>query len=48
MGQNDAIVSMEEGLKDGKIKDGYVVVLTAAGIGWSWNAITIDWGPVKE
>ena len=45
MGQNDAIVSVEEGLRDGKIKDGNVVVLTAAGIGWSWNAITIKWGP---
>ncbi len=48
MGQNDAIVSIEEGLKHGKIKDGDVVVLTAAGIGWSWNAITIKWGKWKE
>ena len=44
MGQNDAIVSIEEGLKDGKIKDGDLVVLAAAGIGWSWNAMTIRWG----
>ena len=48
MGQNDSIVSLEEGLKSGKIKDGDVVVLTAAGIGWSWNAMTIDWGPAKK
>jgi 3-oxoacyl-[acyl-carrier-protein] synthase-3 len=47
MGQNDAIVSIEEGLKDGKIKDGDLVVLAAAGIGWSWNAMTIKWGKVK-
>lgn len=47
MGQNDAIISVEEGLRDGKIKDGDIVVLTAAGIGWSWNAITIKWGPQK-
>ncbi|UCE09957.1 MAG: 3-oxoacyl-ACP synthase [Candidatus Thorarchaeota archaeon] len=45
MGQNDAVVSLEEGLRDGRIKDGDIVVLTAAGIGWSWNAITIKWGP---
>jgi 3-oxoacyl-[acyl-carrier-protein] synthase-3 len=44
MGQNDAIVSIEEGLKSGKIKDGDLVVLTAAGIGWSWNAMCIKWG----
>ncbi|TFG34640.1 3-oxoacyl-ACP synthase [Candidatus Thorarchaeota archaeon] len=47
MGQNDAIVSLEEGLRDEKIKDGSLVVLTAAGIGWSWNAITIKWGKAK-
>ncbi len=44
MGQNDAVISLEMGLREGKIKDGDVVVLTAAGIGWSWNAITIRWG----
>jgi 3-oxoacyl-[acyl-carrier-protein] synthase-3 len=44
MGQNDSIISIEEGLKDGKIKDGGLVVLAAAGIGWSWNAMTIKWG----
>ncbi|MFW9926014.1 MAG: 3-oxoacyl-[acyl-carrier-protein] synthase III C-terminal domain-containing protein [Candidatus Thorarchaeota archaeon] len=42
-----AIVSIEEGLKDGKIKDGDLIVLAAAGIGWSWNAMTIKWGKVK-
>jgi len=47
MGQNDSIVSLEEGLKSGKIKDGDLVVLTAAGIGWSWNAMTIKWGKKK-
>ena len=44
MGQNDAIISIEEGLKDGKIKEGDLVVLAAAGIGWSWNAMCIKWG----
>jgi len=47
MGQNDSIVSLEEGLKSNKIKDGDVVVLAAAGIGWSWNAMTIKWGEWK-
>ncbi len=48
MGQNDAVVSLEEGLRRGKIRDGDIVVLTAAGIGWSWNALTIRWGPTEE
>jgi 3-oxoacyl-[acyl-carrier-protein] synthase-3 len=43
-GQNDGIISLEYGLRDGKIKNGDVVVLTAAGIGWAWNAGVIKWG----
>ncbi|OLS16736.1 MAG: 3-oxoacyl-[acyl-carrier-protein] synthase 3 [Candidatus Heimdallarchaeota archaeon LC_3] len=44
MGQNDSIISLQMGLESGKIKKGDIVVLTAAGIGWAWNAITIKWG----
>ena len=43
-GQNDGIISLEYGLQDGKIKNGDIVVLTAAGIGWAWNAGVIKWG----
>jgi 3-oxoacyl-[acyl-carrier-protein] synthase-3 len=43
-GQNDGIISLEFGLRDGKIKNGDIVVLTAAGIGWAWNAGVIKWG----
>ncbi len=45
-GQNDGIISLERGLKSGKIKDGDIVVLTAAGIGWAWNAGVIKWGNI--
>ncbi len=43
-GQNDGIISLEYGIRCGKIKDGDIVVLTAAGIGWAWNAGVIRWG----
>jgi 3-oxoacyl-[acyl-carrier-protein] synthase-3 len=43
-GQNDGILSLEYGLKSGKINNGDIVVLTAAGIGWAWNAGVIKWG----
>ncbi|MFX0003665.1 MAG: 3-oxoacyl-[acyl-carrier-protein] synthase III C-terminal domain-containing protein, partial [Candidatus Hodarchaeota archaeon] len=43
-GQNDGIISLELGLGSGKIKKGDIVVLTAAGIGWAWNAGVIKWG----
>jgi 3-oxoacyl-[acyl-carrier-protein] synthase-3 len=43
-GQNDGIMAIEFGLKQGKLKAGDVVVLAAAGIGYAWNATTIRWG----
>ena len=46
-GQNDGIISLEYGIKEGKIKNGDIVVLTAAGIGWAWNAGVIRWGKSK-
>ena len=45
-GQNDGIISIEYGLRDGKIKDGDIVVIVSAGIGWAWNAGVIRWGPL--
>ncbi len=44
MGQNDAIVSIEVGLRQGKIKPGDLVCMAAAGIGYSWSATCIKWG----
>ena len=44
MGQNDAVVSLEFGIKHNKIKPGDLVVVAAAGIGYSWGAACIKWG----
>lgn len=43
-GQNDGIISIEYGIKSGKIKNGNIVVIVSAGIGWAWNAGVIRWG----
>jgi 3-oxoacyl-[acyl-carrier-protein] synthase-3 len=43
-GQNDGIISIEYGVRSGKIKDGDIVVIVSAGIGWAWNAGVIRWG----
>ncbi|MBI2385226.1 MAG: 3-oxoacyl-ACP synthase [Elusimicrobia bacterium] len=45
LGQIDQVLSLDLGLKSGKIKDGTVVVMTAAGIGYSWAANVVRWGP---
>lgn len=44
MGQMDQILSLELGLQQRKIKDGDMVVLVSAGIGYAWGATTIRWG----
>jgi 3-oxoacyl-[acyl-carrier-protein] synthase III len=44
MGQNDGVMSIEFGVKRNKIKEGDLVVLAAAGIGYSWGAACIKWG----
>ncbi len=44
IGQMDQILSLQLGLQQGKIKDGDLVVLVSAGIGYAWGATTIRWG----
>lgn len=44
MGQVDQILSLALGLEQGKIKDGTVVCMIAAGIGYVWAANIIRWG----
>jgi len=48
IGQNDQILSISLALKDEKIKDGDIVVLVGAGIGYIWSATTVAWGKEKN
>lgn len=43
IGQNDQILSIYLGIKNGKIKNGDLIVMTGAGIGYIWAASTILW-----
>ncbi len=47
VGQIDQIISMYEGDKQGKLKDGDVMAVIAAGIGYVWGATIIKWGAVE-
>jgi 3-oxoacyl-[acyl-carrier-protein] synthase-3 len=47
VGQNDQIISILEGIKNGKIKDGDNIVMVGAGIGFVWAAATVQWGGTK-
>jgi 3-oxoacyl-[acyl-carrier-protein] synthase-3 len=46
IGQIDQILSLEFAVKEGKVKEGDIVVLVSAGIGYAWGASTIKWGRV--
>jgi 3-oxoacyl-[acyl-carrier-protein] synthase-3 len=45
LGQNDQVLSLELGLKAGKIRDGSHIVFVGAGLGFVWAATVIRWGP---
>lgn len=47
IGQFDQILSLELAEKAGKLKQGDIVVLVSAGIGYVWGATTIKWGELE-
>jgi 3-oxoacyl-[acyl-carrier-protein] synthase-3 len=44
LGQFDQILSLELALEQGRVKDGNIVSMVSAGIGYAWAANTICWG----
>lgn len=46
IGQVDQILSLHLALQEGKVKDGSVVAMVAAGIGYVWAANVIKWGEI--
>ena len=48
LGQNDQVISLELGLRDGKIRDGSRIVCVGAGLGFVWAATVIQWGPYAD
>jgi 3-oxoacyl-[acyl-carrier-protein] synthase-3 len=43
-GQIDFMISLHEGLKQKRLKEGDLMVAIAAGIGYVWGAVAIRWG----
>ncbi|MBM3129403.1 MAG: 3-oxoacyl-ACP synthase [Chloroflexi bacterium] len=46
-GEQDAMFAIVEGLKQGRLKDGDLMVIVAAGIGYVWAAGIVQWGKVS-
>jgi 3-oxoacyl-[acyl-carrier-protein] synthase-3 len=44
IGQQDAMLSIKLGLESGRLREGDVMVIVAAGIGYAWGASVIKWG----
>ncbi len=45
IGQQDQALSIKKGLESGRLRDGMVMVMVAAGIGYAWSASVVKWGP---
>ena len=44
IGEQDAMFSIKEGLRTGRLQDGDLMVIVAAGIGYVWAAGVVQWG----
>jgi 3-oxoacyl-[acyl-carrier-protein] synthase-3 len=44
IGQVDQILSLHLAVESGKVKDGSVIAMIAAGIGYAWAANVVVWG----
>lgn len=44
IGEQDSIINIVEGVKQGRLKDGDLMVIVGAGIGYVWGASVVRWG----
>jgi 3-oxoacyl-[acyl-carrier-protein] synthase-3 len=47
IGEQDAIINIEAGVEQGKLKPGDTMAIIAAGIGYVWAGAIVQWGPVQ-
>jgi len=48
IGEQDSIISMVKGEKQGKLKDGDLMIVLGAGIGYVWGAACVRWGKAEN
>lgn len=46
IGEQDAIINIEAGIEQGRLKPGDTMAIIAAGIGYIWGGAIVEWGPV--
>jgi 3-oxoacyl-[acyl-carrier-protein] synthase-3 len=47
-GEQDSIINIIEGQKQGRLKDGDLMIIVAAGVGYVWGACCVKWGPAED
>ncbi len=47
IGEQDAIINIEAGIEQGRLKPGDTMAIIAAGIGYIWGGAIVEWGPGK-
>ena len=47
IGEQDAIINIEAGIEQGRLKAGDTMAIIAAGIGYVWAGAIVQWGPLK-
>jgi 3-oxoacyl-[acyl-carrier-protein] synthase-3 len=47
IGEQDSIINIVEGEKQGRLKDGDLMIIVGAGIGYVWGATAVKWGPAE-
>jgi 3-oxoacyl-[acyl-carrier-protein] synthase-3 len=44
IGEQDSIINIIEGAKQGRLKDGDLMIIVGAGVGYVWGAACVNWG----
>ena len=47
IGEQDAIINIEAGLEQGRLRPGDTMAIIAAGIGYVWGGAIVEWGPAS-
>lgn len=47
VGEQDGIINIIEGEKHGRLNDGDLTIIFAAGVGYVWSAACVRWGPTE-
>ncbi|MGF1504543.1 MAG: 3-oxoacyl-ACP synthase [Chloroflexi bacterium] len=48
IGEHDSIINIIEGIKQGRLHDGSLMLIVGAGTGYVWGASVVEWGPADR